>query len=787
MEKFIERSRLPEMCEIIDTTEKPDDTTYHGDGRLIDWYLYPDPVHAGLKSIAVNISWGPTNNGLVTHLQGFEVVFSNGKAAYPPLYYCLHTKLDFFKHALSDFHYDCFGLINQTYVNPGDQIDILVRSLPRSQTNEKKFRIEIPCCKKRKKFSEVSYCSLKKFINATAKVVSCNDRLVQFTYVVPDIYRNKFHIQSLVSNPAYKTVSVYNTSQLAGNITFTLPEKCNFSQIFAVAIVESSRCRERLSLTTFNFTECQNAADVTTFFTIGLVGTIFVIIAAAIVVVVISDKRHHVSIWLSLKCDRDSKFGGGVMESVSQQRQDETEQSDVKAGMKDKVQKLFVVFCDDHDQHRCVILKLINFLVEDLGFQVSSELSESLNLIEDAFSWMDQKLSEADKVVVIWSPLGKEKWQKYMECSVIDSNSPDVFSPVVKQIRNDLRCGRNLGKYIFAYFEYCSTDVIPDIFAELAVPCFRLMNQLEDIYFKITGEEKYNPGGTLRVENVESERYFLHGINRHGLGLKTRVDEMCKFVRIHPKWFERKISVEPSCLVSSCVNHDYIQTNSIHVVPPPIVNNVQKTAFINNDETTSLLDNGCIKEVQVQSVNHQITTVPRNKPALEKSENLCSISTPSSITPYTHTWEDHGNVSPPYQPMPGQSHDMAPCLEQDIKDDNIIINSVEKMINQDSGCYKDYRDNNVNDAVASSHDLSEQHASDKQLGNNNVLDSGICSYKPHFSNATFHNERDALLNNDQSYDGVIPEVANLAPLVVSEDPMKLLMSINLQSTCGGIN
>ena len=65
--------------------------------------------------------------------------------------------------------------------------------------------------------------------------------------------------------------------------------------------------------------------------------------------------------------------------------------------------KLFLIFVPDHQRHLNVIKNFVVILQENLSFEVSCEIFQTLEYSQDPVAWMDTCLNDADKVLVIWS------------------------------------------------------------------------------------------------------------------------------------------------------------------------------------------------------------------------------------------------------------------------------------------------------------------------------------------------------------------------------------------------
>ena len=199
-----------------------------------------------------------------------------------------------------------------------------------------------------------------------------------------------------------------------------------------------------------------------------------------------------------------------------------------------KPSTVFLVFINENKNHRNVVLSFVNFLQADLGFNVICELFANVEISVDPFAWMEKSLEEADKVIVIWSPSATERWNNNSSKNTVRH---DLFTPILKQIRNDLFRDVDVGKYYFAYFDYCSKENIPKIFSEPKVFHFRLMHQFDELYFRLKGIEKYIPGGVVKQEKVMFDCYADLQLNKFGNVLQESINKMNLYVKNNPNWY----------------------------------------------------------------------------------------------------------------------------------------------------------------------------------------------------------------------------------------------------------
>ena len=235
--------------------------------------------------------------------------------------------------------------------------------------------------------------------------------------------------------------------------------------------------------------------------------------------------------------------------------------------LKSKPVKLFLVFANNNEKHLQVVLNFANFLQADLGFDVMCELFQTLQISVDPVSWMNYCMKQCDKILVVWPP----SLIKQTDTAAVPER--DLFTPVLKNIRNDLFCGVNLDKYYFCYFDYCSTELIPEDFNASKVYHFHLMNEFEKLYYLLIEMKKYEPGGERKNEKVMIDKLFLNEINKYGPLLQDSLLEMKSYSKANPNWYlENSIaeSKQDSLIRSANLTDDHMLTRSTRCVPPVV-------------------------------------------------------------------------------------------------------------------------------------------------------------------------------------------------------------------------
>ena len=234
--------------------------------------------------------------------------------------------------------------------------------------------------------------------------------------------------------------------------------------------------------------------------------------------------------------------------------------------LKSETIKLYLVFANNNEKHRQVVLNFANFLQADLGFDVMCELFQTLQISVDPVSWMDYCMRQCDKILVVW-PLSLTR-----QTNIAAVPERDLFSPVLKNIRNDLFCGVNLDKYGFCYFDYCSTKLIPKDFNASKIYHFHLMNEFEKLYYLLIEMKKYEPGGERKNEKVMIDKLFLNEINKYGPLLQDSLLEMKSYSEANPNWYLQNSIAESkldSLIRSANLTDDRMSSNIIKVSPPP--------------------------------------------------------------------------------------------------------------------------------------------------------------------------------------------------------------------------
>ena len=135
---------------------------------------------------------------------------------------------------------------------------------------------------------------------------------------------------------------------------------------------------------------------------------------------------------------------------------------------------IFVAFLDEHPTHKLVVLKFSNYLREYFRYKIILELYNREAIYENPFDWLEESLSSSNIVLVIWFSGATERWNNPEKFT----DKLDLFTPVLKRIKQNLTYERNLLKYMFGQFEYSSSEVLPKpIRSSNSITCVTLMTE----------------------------------------------------------------------------------------------------------------------------------------------------------------------------------------------------------------------------------------------------------------------------------------------------------------------
>nr|CAB3255999.1 interleukin-17 receptor A-like [Phallusia mammillata] len=324
---------------------------------------------------------------------------------------------------------------------------------------------------------------------------------------------------------------------------------------------------------------------------------------------------------------------------------------------------VYIVFVDDHPKHKDIILKFASFLQCDLGFHVLLELWEQDAIYKDSLTWMENSLNKSDKIIVVWSPGAKRRWESQNKV-----DQTDMFCPVVKKIKGDLLMKRNTGKYFCAFFDYCSDTDVPKAFSELSFCNFKLMNQFEDLYFRLTTLEKFQPGKVIHQNKVTTKSCFTHQENKFGKVLSDAVVEMCDFVQSNPDWSENKEKqLDISITEANKIDDGPSLVNTINLPPLPSLKVEAKSVKHNETSTANsqipppqlnepvILDDSIIMPLEISVLTDNISfateSLPSRQPTEHEEAKIVLNPNSEEQKPVSDNFKDSGIGSPEPNPL----------------------------------------------------------------------------------------------------------------------------------------
>jgi len=199
---------------------------------------------------------------------------------------------------------------------------------------------------------------------------------------------------------------------------------------------------------------------------------------------------------------------------------------------------------EDHDLFISVAMNLLHFLQNDVGIPIiAQQFDENADI--GYTQWMENAVKQADKVVVIWSPLSKQRW--------IKENSFDKFLPLIRHLKTQMILDPKSTQLAFVCFKCLGVeDSIPKELMDIC-PNFTLMQNLENLYFWLTGIEMYGPGQERCIDKVKYENFQSQP---HGCNLKKAIDELEKDKDQVLAWYDDQISTDESSSSSSSESCD---------------------------------------------------------------------------------------------------------------------------------------------------------------------------------------------------------------------------------------
>lgn len=468
-----------------------------------------EPKGSEYSQVWLAFSWWPLTNVLQS-FQAYEVEIYRIRRGLKTLirrkFYCFtegQTLKKFFPFKLSD----CYGnLPGDEIIETGDYYIVFVNSYPLQKqglpSNHVMLELEVPLCTHRffSNHKRTKKCSL------TLQIIHyyCENATYHFKYHIPTTGNKTRHAELLISKGP-RTVDLIKISskhsdyfyQISGNTTLTAELMLYPLPRSALLKIQKTECEYK-----FPFVTVVVPTVIIALLTLSLVAFKFWI---------------YPSYWQ--KCKQKFKVQFNGVEQVYSIASSTN---------------VYIVFVNDHPRHKEIVLKFASFLQCDLGFNVLLNLWEQAKIYQDALTWMEEALKKSDKIIVIWSPAAKTSWEAGLST---DIDVTDLFLPVVKRINSDLIANKNVGKYCFAYFNYCYEKDVPDALLKLSCCHFNLPEHFRDLHFWL---DSFKRGRTIDQNKPVAEFYNDPVVNNHWKSLHDSICDMDNYIQSNPKWFKWK-------------------------------------------------------------------------------------------------------------------------------------------------------------------------------------------------------------------------------------------------------
>ncbi|KAI1882179.1 hypothetical protein AGOR_G00248030 [Albula goreensis] len=253
--------------------------------------------------------------------------------------------------------------------------------------------------------------------------------------------------------------------------------------------------------------------------------------------------------------------------------------------------KLLIVYSLDHPLYKDIVLKLCAFLRAKCGIEVVLDLLDGAWLgTVGRMQWLDWQKQQieksSDKILILCSRGVRAKWKAMRgEGRVIlreDIHSPtgDMLTPALSLIIPDLLHAAAFEKYMVAYFEDVSCE--DDVPAPFNITIkYKLMKHFEELYFRILGKEKHEPGRVNRIEGIAQDEYFNCPSGR---ALRDAIETLQAYQLENPDWFEKECVESEDKVAESDSQHPLLADTCNPIFqfvpeckegPPVLVNEVE--------------------------------------------------------------------------------------------------------------------------------------------------------------------------------------------------------------------
>ena len=203
--------------------------------------------------------------------------------------------------------------------------------------------------------------------------------------------------------------------------------------------------------------------------------------------------------------------------------------------------RVFILYSADHNLHDDCIRKLATYLHQVCNCKIKLDMWETTK-IGDKKAWLWSEITNAEKVLIIFSKGTQHKWQASMAQRPVDDSTcgeyDDMFLPGYKLASDEFEKDPSLlgTKYVAAHMAYSQkTDYLPEMHntAKYDIP-----NKLEQIYLRLHDIPAQSPQSSRRVQHLQPHAYKS---SPEGAALHSAIEAMEALIRENPKWYEAKI------------------------------------------------------------------------------------------------------------------------------------------------------------------------------------------------------------------------------------------------------
>ena len=200
--------------------------------------------------------------------------------------------------------------------------------------------------------------------------------------------------------------------------------------------------------------------------------------------------------------------------------------------------KVFILYSADHDLHNDCIRKLATYLHRVCNCKIKLDMWDTTQ-IGDKKVWLWSEITNADKVLIIFSKGTLHKWQASMQQRPVDDSTcgeyGDMFLPGYKLASDEFEKNPSLlrTKYVAAHMEYSEkTDILPEM-RNTAI--YDIPNNLEQLYLRLHDIPAHSPQSSRRVQHLQPHMYIS---SPEGAALYNAIEAMKALIREKPNWYE---------------------------------------------------------------------------------------------------------------------------------------------------------------------------------------------------------------------------------------------------------